>query len=322
MDALVIIDVQQGMFTFPGYTPHDGEATVARIQGLLGRARDNAAPVFFVQHDGGEGDPLAAGSPGFPFRAELAPQAGENVTVKRHCNAFQQTDFAEKLRGAGIDHLIVCGMQTEFCVDTAVRAAVERGFKVTLVSDAHTTFDTKALSGKDIVAHHNATLAGFATRKRAAEIEFARRAGAVGTQQYEITFAETDDPRTRKVLRDGLMAFNESLLGQPNVRPLTLTLRADNGEVVGGLVGRTSFSWLFVELLFVPETLRGQGFGEALLERAEAEAKTRGCRGAWLDTFNPEARAFYERRGYRLFGEIPDNPPGAGRAFLLKPFAA
>ena len=172
MDALVIIDVQQGMFTFPGSVPHDGEATVARIAGLLARARKSGTPVFFVQHDGGEDDPLAAGSPGFPFRDELTPAKGESVTVKRHCNAFQNTDFDQKLKRADIDHLIVCGMQTEYCVDTAVRAAVERGYKVTLVSDGHTTFGTKALSGEMIIAHHNATIGGsFATLKSAEQIE-------------------------------------------------------------------------------------------------------------------------------------------------------
>ena len=173
MNALVIIDVQIGMFTFPGYTPHDGEAVVARIASLLKRARENGTPVFFVQHDGGKGDPLEQGTPGFPFRPELAPRDGESVTVKRHCNSFQNTDFDQALKRAGIDHLIVCGMQSEYCVDTAVRAAVERGYKVTLVSDGHTTFDTKALTGAQIAAHHNATLDGsFATLKTAEEIAF------------------------------------------------------------------------------------------------------------------------------------------------------
>jgi nicotinamidase-related amidase len=173
MNALVIIDVQMGMFTFPGYTPHDGEATVARIASLLKRARENGIPVFFVQHAGDKGDPLEQGTPGFPFRPELTPRDGESVTVKRHCSAFQDTDFDQTLKRAGVDHLIVCGMQTEFCIDTAVRSAYERGYKVTLVSDGHTTFDTKALTGAQIVAHHNATLGGsFAALKSADEIRF------------------------------------------------------------------------------------------------------------------------------------------------------
>lgn len=173
MNALVIIDVQMGMFTFPGYPPHDGEATVARIAALLKRARENGVPVFFVQHSGGKGDPLEQGTPGFPFRSELTPCDGESVTAKRHPSAFHETDFDQTLKRADIDHLIVCGMQTEFCVDSTARAAFERGYKVTLVSDGHTTFDTKGLSGKGIIAHHNATLgSGFATLKTAEEIAF------------------------------------------------------------------------------------------------------------------------------------------------------
>jgi nicotinamidase-related amidase len=173
MDALVIIDVQRGLFTTPGFPPHDGEATVARIAQLLNRARDSGTPVFFVQHDGGEGDPLAQGSDGFAFRSELTPERNESVTVKHHCNAFQNTDLDQKLKAAGIDHLIVCGMQTEYCVDTAIRAAIERGYKVTLVSDGHTTLDTPGLPGARIIAHHNTTLRGaFATLRKAHEIEF------------------------------------------------------------------------------------------------------------------------------------------------------
>lgn len=173
MNALVIIDVQMGMFTTPGYTLHDGEGTVARIADLLMRARESGVPVFFVQHDGGKGDPFEQGTPGFAYRPELAPRDGEVVTVKRHCNSFQDTNFDQTLKRAGIDHLIMCGMQSEYCVDTAVRAAVERGYKVTLVSDAHTTFDTKALTGAQIVAHHNATLDGsFATLKATSGVVF------------------------------------------------------------------------------------------------------------------------------------------------------
>jgi GNAT superfamily N-acetyltransferase len=89
---------------------------------------------------------------------------------------------------------------------------------------------------------------------------------------------------------------------------------------LGGLYGRTGFRRLFVELLFVPEALRGQGLGGKLLQQAEAQAKARGCLGAWLDTFNAEARRFYERNGYRVFGEIADYPPGNTRFFLSKDF--
>ncbi len=173
MHALMIIDVQKGMFALPQYRLHDGEETVKRIEMLLKRARACGVPIFFVQHAGGEADPFAPGSPGFPFRDELAPQDGEIVTVKRYCSAFRETDLDQTLKRNDIDELIVCGMQTEYCVDTAVRAAAERGYRLTLVSDGHTTFDTPALSAEKIKAHHNETLSGsFAQLKRADEIEF------------------------------------------------------------------------------------------------------------------------------------------------------
>ena len=171
--ALVVIDVQQAMFAMPGFRLHDGEAVVDRIADLIARAREKRVPIFFVQHDGGPDDPFHPGKPGFPFHAKLTPRADDNVTVKTKCNSFQGTDLQTKLQKAGVDHLIVCGMQTEYCVDTAVRAAVERGYNVTFASDAHTTFDTPALKAVDIIAHHNATFDGsFADIRNAAQITF------------------------------------------------------------------------------------------------------------------------------------------------------
>lgn len=171
--ALVIIDVQQGMFAYPGLPPHDGEAVVGRIAHLIERARAAGTPVFYVQHDGGPGSELAAGSKGFAYRSEIAPRPGDGVTVKRRCNSFQDTGLDAKLRAAGIGHLIICGMQTEYCVDTAVRAAFERGYEITLAGDVHTTFDNGVIPAAMIVAHHNKTLDGsFSSVRPAAAISF------------------------------------------------------------------------------------------------------------------------------------------------------
>ena len=155
MKALVIIDVQKGMFADPDMQPHDAEGTVDRLADVLDRARQSGMLVFFVQHDGGVGSPLAKDSPGFAYHDALTPKPGEDVTVKSHCSAFQDTDFHEKLATAGIDHAIVCGMQSEFCVDTAVRGLFERGIKVTLIADGHTTFRNTVLSAEQIIGHHN-----------------------------------------------------------------------------------------------------------------------------------------------------------------------
>jgi len=169
--ALMVIDVQEGMQPKSAY---DGAAVVARIASLLERARAAGAPVVYVQHDGSKenGHPLTKGKPGHAIYHEIAPKDGETIVVKQNCNSFQDTDLDARLRKAGIDGLVVCGMQTEFCVDTAVRAAAERGYKLTVVSDAHSTGDTPTLKAKDIVAHHNYTLREFASVKCADEIVF------------------------------------------------------------------------------------------------------------------------------------------------------
>lgn len=142
-----------------------------------------------------------------------------------------------------------------------------------------------------------------------------------GTLPYRIEITDTPCPKAREALAQPLLAYNEALLGSPDIHPLSIVIRSqDNGHVIGGLWGRTSFRWLFVELLFVPEAVRSQSLGTELLSRAEAEAQTRGCLGSWLETFSQEACRFYQRRGYRLFGAIADYPPGNTRSFLSKRF--
>ncbi len=129
---------------------------------------------------------------------------------------------------------------------------------------------------------------------------------------------DTGDDSIRAAIARPLIAYNVRQTGIADYRPLAVVIRDEEGEVVGGLWGRTVYGWLYVELLVVPESLRGQRLGTALMDQAEAEAVNRGCRAAWLDTFSFQARGFYEKRGYRCFGELGDYPPGFARYFLTK----
>jgi GNAT superfamily N-acetyltransferase len=87
---------------------------------------------------------------------------------------------------------------------------------------------------------------------------------------------------------------------------------------VGGLIGATYWEWLHVDLLWVTADLRGCGHGGHLLALAEEEARRRGARNAYLDTFTFQAPEFYERRGYRVFGELEGFPAGHRRCFMTK----
>ena len=133
-----------------------------------------------------------------------------------------------------------------------------------------------------------------------------------------IIVAANAESTDREIIASGIRSFNESRSGSSQASPLAVLLKDESGQTVGGLWGRTSFGWLFVELLFVPEALRGRGYGLRLLEAAEHTAVARSCRAVWLDTYDFQAVPFYVRLGYREFARLEDYPLGHTRHFLRK----
>lgn len=133
-----------------------------------------------------------------------------------------------------------------------------------------------------------------------------------------IVLAEQPDLADRDIIVAGIRGFNESQAGPSHAAPLAVLLKDEAGVTIGGLWGRTSYGWLFIELLVVPEQARGGGFGARMMQAAEAAARARGCGGAWLDTYDFQARPFYERLGYVEFGRLEDYPPGHTRHFMRK----
>ena len=134
----------------------------------------------------------------------------------------------------------------------------------------------------------------------------------------KIVIPNQPDAAMREAILAPLVRYNAEQVGEADYQPLAILLTDPLGAITGGLWGRTSYGFLFVELLAVPETHRHAGIGERILYEAEAIAIGRGCTGAWLDTFSFQARGFYEKLGYALFGEIVDYPPGHSRYFLQK----
>ena len=95
------------------------------------------------------------------------------VVQKRHPDSFQDTNLRQELASRTIERLVITGIQTEYCVDTTCRRAYSLGYDVTLVKDAHSTWDSDHLTASQIIAHHNDVLGGwFAELKEASEIEF------------------------------------------------------------------------------------------------------------------------------------------------------
>jgi GNAT superfamily N-acetyltransferase len=140
-----------------------------------------------------------------------------------------------------------------------------------------------------------------------------------------VTIALEDDPTPADlaVVEQGLIDHARERGIEPRGhRHLTVLLRDDRGRVAGGLVATTVWGWLQVTQLWIRDDLRGRGHGAAVLAIAEDEARRRGCHHALLDTFDFQAREFYERLGYEVFGELPEFPRGHTRLFMRKALAA
>jgi GNAT superfamily N-acetyltransferase len=135
----------------------------------------------------------------------------------------------------------------------------------------------------------------------------------------DMVVLEHHDPADYQAIVEPLVAFNATKVGDSHYRKLAVLLKQPGGgPTIGGLWGKFYYEWLFVELLFVPEHLRGRGHGRELMLKAEQMTVGWGGIGLWLDTFDFQARGFYEKLGFSVFGEIGDHPRGRSRFFLEK----
>ena len=153
-DALLIIDMQAGMLA----EVPDADVLVERVADLADRARAAGRPVFVIQH---EAEDLVPGEPEWQLADAVAPRDGDVLLPKRNADSFIGTDLDEQLRGRGVRRVVVTGLATEFCVDSTARAALSRGYDLTLVEDGHSTPAPDPDSGLTvdaIVSRHNKVL--------------------------------------------------------------------------------------------------------------------------------------------------------------------
>jgi len=130
----------------------------------------------------------------------------------------------------------------------------------------------------------------------------------------------TDAPEAGDVavISQGLGAYNVEQSGIRDYKPLAVLVKGAAGQTIGGISGRSSLGLLFLDLVYLPKTVRGGGLGSRLLAMAEEEGRKRGCKRAVLYTISFQAPDFYKRHGWRVFGEIPCDPPGTSRIFMTK----
>ena len=159
--AVLVIDMQQGLCEGEG-AAFDCNGTIARINDVTRKARQADVPVIFIQHESKHGY-LEHGSAAWRLADGLEIAPTDKRVRKTTPDSFLRTELETLLRDVGAERIVVCGMHTEFCVDTTTRRALALGFPVILVSDAHTSAGNAAISAQQVIAHHNATLTNISS---------------------------------------------------------------------------------------------------------------------------------------------------------------
>ena len=159
--ALLVIDVQQGLCE-GAQAAFESAAVISRINAVSARARTAGIPVIFIQHESGPGY-LEHGSRAWQLADGLQAEPGDLRVRKTTPDSFLRTTLQETLESLSVRDLIICGMHTEFCVDTTTRRALALGYPVRLMEDGHTTIGNTHVGPTQVIAHHNTTLANMSS---------------------------------------------------------------------------------------------------------------------------------------------------------------
>ena len=129
---------------------------------------------------------------------------------------------------------------------------------------------------------------------------------------------ENTESQKSQIIGDLIRSYNRSKREVAESEPLNLYVEDEHGEIMAGLVAETFGNWLEIEYLFVKEDLRGQGIGSRLMHQAESEAKKRNCRYVFVNTYQFQAPAFYQKHGYQEVFTLKDYPCTGQRHYYQK----
>ena len=142
--ALLVIDIQQGAFDGELCPPiDDADALVAGARTLVAAAREGGVPIVFIQHSDDEPGPFEDGTRQWQLHPDLSPTRDDHVMKKPASSSFERTALDDHLRGRDVGALVLCGLQSEFCVTNTARAALGLGYRVFVAEDAHATWPSE-----------------------------------------------------------------------------------------------------------------------------------------------------------------------------------
>lgn len=155
IDAMLIIDMQRALLK---QHPVDADQVVKNIKELAYICRNHQIPVLYVRHDGGPLDALEKNTDGWEIDETLYPLFGEKVFDKQYNSAFKETQLQTYLQQMGAQRLIVCGMQSEYCVDATIKVAFEYGYELIVPKGCVTTFDHEDFLGESITNFYETSI--------------------------------------------------------------------------------------------------------------------------------------------------------------------
>ena len=166
--ALLVIDVQVGVVA----EAFKRNEVIANIQSAVEQARTAGVQVIWVQHSEEE---MPIGSPQWEIVPELFPADGEQIIRKTFRSSFVETELSDVLSAGEIGHLIVCGAETNNCVRHTCHTALELGYDITLIEDAHTTtgfeWNGYVVDAARVIDEQNTNLMGYSLPGRGAQVK-------------------------------------------------------------------------------------------------------------------------------------------------------
>lgn len=137
-------------------------------------------------------------------------------------------------------------------------------------------------------------------------------------EEFQIVSEAHPEQSAWGIIGRGVHQYNLQQAGEDNGKRICYILQGPDEEVAGGVIAELHWGWLYIDLMWVREDLRGRGYGRELLSFAEEEALNRGAKHAYTDTFSFQAPDFYKKFGYQVVGELQDFPVGHQRYYLMK----
>jgi len=138
------------------------------------------------------------------------------------------------------------------------------------------------------------------------------------TEEFQIKQVDKIEDPIWEAIGGGINSFNEEQAGAENAKRICFVIYDAEEKIAGGVIALTYWDWLYIDLMWLRADLRRHGYGSRLLALAEEEARKRGAKHAYLDTFSFQAPEFYKKQGYQVFGELKEFPKGHQRYFFTK----